>query len=255
MDLRTRLEPGHPACAGCGAAIAMKIASAVVPSNTRVVIPASCWSIILGKYPFSSLKLPVIHTPFALASAFATGMRAAKSVPVMVWAGDGATYDIGFGLLSAAAERNEDIVYVCYDNEAYMNTGGQKSSATPKAAKTPTTPQGKETEKKDIIAIMKAHKIPYIATASIAFPEDLQRKIKKAFSIKGFSFILIHSPCPTGWKMEPSLTVKASRMAVESGIFKLVEIKHGQERETYKPTCYVNPREYYKLQGRMPRDE
>ncbi|BAT71868.1 pyruvate ferredoxin oxidoreductase, beta subunit [Thermosulfidibacter takaii ABI70S6] len=259
MDIRLfeshKLEPGHPACAGCGAAIAMKIVSSVLPNNTRIVIPAGCWSIILGKYPFSSLKLPTIHTPFAFAAAFATGIKSALAfknpkTPVVVWAGDGATYDIGFGLLSAAAERNEDILYICYDNEGYMNTGAQRSSSTPEKTVTPTTPKGKERSKKRIVDIMAEHDIPYVATASIAFPKDLIEKVKKALSIQGFKFILILSPCPTGWGFDPSLTIKIAHLAVECGLFPLIEIVKGQKRETYIPKGHPKE-EYLKLQRRF----
>ncbi len=259
MDLNLfknhKLEPGHSACAGCGAAIAMKIVSSAVPTNTRVVIPACCWSIILGKHPFSSLKLATIHSPFAFAAAFATGIKAALEAkndnsPVMVWAGDGATYDIGFGLLSAAAERNEDILYICYDNEGYMNTGAQRSSATPSQAVTPTTPKGKRRPKKDIVEILNAHNIPYIATASIAYPEDMINKVKKALTIKGFKFILVQSPCPTGWGFDPSLTVKIARLAVECGIFPLLEIENGSKRITLHPKG-TPKEEYYALQKRF----
>ena len=252
----TRLEPGHLACAGCGAAIAMKIASSVLPSDSRVVIPAGCWSIILGRYPLASLNLPAIHTPFAFASAFATGIRAAldakgqAETPVIAWAGDGATYDIGFGLLSAAAERRENILYICYDNEGYMNTGAQKSSATPYQAETPTTPEGKETFKKDIFSIMVAHEVAYAATASIAFPEDMRKKIQKALDKVGFKFILIHSPCPTGWGMDPRYTVKASRLAVETGLFPLVEWDEGGLKVSYQPS-FTAVEEYMKLQARF----
>ncbi len=258
MDVeKTKLDPGHPACAGCGAAIAMKIVSSVLDDGTRIVIPAGCWSIILGRYPFSSLRLPAVHTPFAFAAAFATGMRAAqefkaKKAQVVVWAGDGATYDIGFGLLSAAAERNEDILYICYDNEAYMNTGAQRSSSTPKGSVTPTTPLGKPEEKKDIIGILVKHGVPYAASASIAFPEDLKSKVLKAKAIKGFRFILIHCPCPTGWGMDPSLAVRAARLAVECGIVRLFEVEKGKYRETYKPKGL--PVElYYGLQKRFKK--
>ncbi len=255
---QTRLEPGHPACAGCGAALAMKLVSAVLPENTRVVVPAGCWSIILGRYPTSSLRLRVIHTPFALACAFATGISHAigskgTKAPVVVWAGDGATYDIGFGLLSAAAERDEDILYICYDNEGYMNTGAQRSSSTPVSSITPTTPKGKGTSKKDIVKILASHRIPYAATASIALPQDLTEKVRKALEIKGFRFILIHCPCPTGWGMEPCNTVKAARLAVESGLLPLVEVERDRWRITYQPSM-SGLEEYIRLQSRFGPD-
>ena len=258
MDIKLRktlMEPGHLACAGCGAAIAMKLVTKALEKDTRIVIPAGCWSIIIGQHPNLSVKLPNLHTPFAFAAAFATGMKAAleikeKRTQVVVWAGDGATYDIGFGLLSAAAERNEDILYICYDNEGYMNTGAQKSSATPSGAQTTTTPQGKLNRKKNIIGILTEHNISYAATASIAFPEDLISKVEKAKNISGFRFLLILCPCPTGWQMEPSQTIKAARLAVECGIFPLVEVENGKKRVTYTPS-FTGLSEYVSLQGRF----
>ncbi len=256
MDLKDELmEPGHLACAGCGAALAMRIVSRVLPHDTRVVIPAGCWSIITGQYPNLSIKMPNVHTPFALASGFATGMRAAikrrdKDCPVMVWAGDGATYDIGFGAVSAAAERNEDILYICYDNEAYMNTGAQKSSSTPYGAWTTTTPDYKKDHKKDIIFILSEHEIPYAATASVSHPDDLINKVKKALKKSGFRFILILTPCPTGWIMEEDKTVTVARLAVETGVFPLVEIEDGNCRLTHEP-CWLPVERYLELQGRF----
>ncbi len=249
------MEPGHFACAGCGAALAMRIASQVLPNYTRIVIPASCWSIIMGQYPCLSVKLPNVHTPFALAPGFATGMSASikikrKKATVLVWAGDGATYDIGFGAVSAAAERNSDMIYVCYDNEAYMNTGAQRSSSTPFGAYTPTTIKGKDEHKKDIISIIADHRASYVASASIAYPEDLKAKILKALSLSGFRFILIFCPCPTGWGFDQSKTVLVARLAVETGIFPLVEVENGALKISYEPS-WVDLKEYLSLQGRF----
>ena len=250
------MEPGHLACAGCGAAIAMKLAVKALGEKIRVVIPASCWSIIAGRHPDASLKAPVIHTTFEVAPSVATGIKRAlntlkqEDVTVMVWAGDGATYDIGFASLSAAAERNEDIIYVCYDNEAYMNTGVQRSSSTPFGAWTTTTPTGKREFKKEIVEIMRSHKVPYIATATIAYPEDFIAKFRKAKSIRGFRFILVLSPCPTGWRMPENKTVLASRLAVECGVFPLIEIKDGKLQITHEP-AFIPLKEYLKIQKRF----
>ncbi len=252
------MEPGHLACAGCGAALAMRLALKVMDEKTRVVIPASCWSIIAGRHPDATLKLPLIHTPFAVAPSVATGIRAAlerlgqRDVTVMVWAGDGSSYDIGFGALSAAAERNEDFIYVCYDNEAYMNTGVQRSSATPPGAWTTTTPYPtlKVERKKDLVGALVAHGIPYIATASPSYPQDLLTKFRKACGIKGFRFILVLCPCPTGWRMEESKTVQVGRLAVESGVFPLIEILDGRWRLTHEPS-WIPIEEYLGAQGRF----
>ncbi len=251
-----QMEPGHLACAGCGAALAMKLATKALGEHLRVVIPASCWSIIVGRHPDATLKVPVIHSTFEVAPSIATGIKAAldtlgqKNITVMVWAGDGATYDIGFASLSAAAERNEDIIYVCYDNEAYMNTGIQRSSSTPYGAWTTTTPYGKQEFKKDIINVMRAHKIPYIATATVAYPQDMIEKFKKAKDIKGFRFILVLSPCCPGWGIQENQTVLISRLAVETGIFPLLEIENGKLKVTHYPS-FIAVEEYLKLQKRF----
>ncbi len=252
------LEPGHLACAGCGAALAMRLALKTFDEKTRVVIPASCWSIIAGRHPDATLKLPLIHTPFAVAPSVATGIRAAldrlgqRDVTVLVWAGDGSSYDIGFGSLSAAAERNENIIYVCYDNEAYMNTGIQRSSATPPGAWTTTTPYPalKKERKKDILGALLAHGIPYAATASPSYPQDFLAKFQKAMNIQGFRFILVLAPCPTGWRMDEGKTVEVGRLAVESGVFPLVEVEHGNWKITHEPS-WIPIEKYLEIQGRF----
>ena len=252
------MEPGHLACAGCGAALAMRLALKTMEEKTRVVIPASCWSIIAGRHPDATLKLPLIHTPFAVAPSVATGIKWALErlgqgeITVMVWAGDGSSYDIGFSSLSAAAERNEDIIYVCYDNEAYMNTGIQRSSSTPPGAWTTTTPYPtlKKERKKDILSALLAHGVPYAATASPSYPQDFLAKFEKARSIKGFRFILVLSPCPTGWRMEEGKTVEVGRLAVESGVFPLLEIEKGEWRITHEPS-WIPLETYFEIQGRF----
>ena len=256
---RELMYSGHVACPGCGAAIAMRLALKALGDNVIVVIVASCWSIIAGPFPYASLRVPTLHSAFATGGSTASGVKAALEVrgrpdtTVMTWAGDGGTFDIGFQALSGAVERNEDFIYVCYDNEAYMNTGIQRSSATPWGAWTTTTPVAtpKDTPKKDIVAIMAAHRIPYTATASIAYPEDLVRKLQKAAGIRGAKFIHILSPCPSGWKSEPALSVKLARLAVQSKVFPLYEVENGE-----RYTVNVRPRavpvmEYVRLQGRF----
>ncbi|MCX5906187.1 MAG: thiamine pyrophosphate-dependent enzyme [Deltaproteobacteria bacterium] len=253
------LYPGHIGCPGCGSSLAMRYALQALGKKTMVVIPACCWSTVAGFFPSTSLKVPVLHTAFEAAAITASGVkkglmaRGIRDVQVMAWAGDGGTFDIGLQSLSACAERNDDIIYVCYDNEAYMNTGIQRSSATPYLSWTTTTPNPafKETPKKDIMAIMAAHRIPYAATASPAYLEDFLTKMNKAKGIKGLRFIHILASCPPGWKFPSELSVKISRLAVETRIFPLYEIEQGR---TYRLT--VTPKglrvsEYLKLQGRF----
>ncbi len=250
---------GHLACAGCGAALAMRIALKALGKDIVIIVPASCWSVIDGIYPFHALKVNFIHTAFETAPSVATGlkrgliMKGEKKKTVVSWAGDGATFDIGLQALSSAAERNEDIIYICYDNEGYMNTGSQSSSSTPYGATTGTTPAtfSRENRKKDIIGIMAAHQIPYIATSSVAFPEDMTRKIIRAKQIKGFRFLHILSPCPVGWGFDSELTVEIARLAVETRLFPLIEIYKGIELcITYEPSG-ESIRKYLRLQKRF----
>ncbi len=254
-----RMTSGHLACPGCGAAIAMRFVLKGLGDRVVMVIPACCWSIIAGPFPYTALKVPVLHTAFETGGAVASGIRAALDVKgdhetqVVTWAGDGGTFDIGLQSLSGAAERGEDILYVCYDNEAYMNTGVQGSGATPEGAWTTTTPTGspKATRKKDIMQIMAAHAIPYAATASIAYPEDLVRKVQKAASIRGTKFLHIFATCPTGWKVPSEVSVGLARLAVQTRIFPLYEVEDG-ERYTInvEPKGYLVDA-YFKAQGRF----
>jgi pyruvate/2-oxoacid:ferredoxin oxidoreductase beta subunit len=229
------LDSGHLACPGCGAPLAMRLVLKELGEKTVVVLPACCWSIIAGPYPQSSLHVPLYHTAFETGAAVASGIRAALDVrgdtdtTVMVWAGDGGTFDIGLQALSGAAERNENFLYVCYDNEAYMNTGIQRSSATPWGAWTTTTPSSdpQSTRKKDILAIMAAHRIPYAATASTSYPMDLLAKVRRAKQVRGTRFLHILSPCPPGWKYSDELTIEMGRMAVRGRVFPLLEVENG----------------------------
>jgi pyruvate/2-oxoacid:ferredoxin oxidoreductase beta subunit len=235
-DQSDLIHPGHVACPGCGAAIAMKLALRAMGPKTMLVIPACCWGVIAGPYPQSSLKVPVLQTAFATAGAAASGLRAALDMTgdsetvVMAWAGDGGTFDIGLQSLSGAVERNEDILYVCYDNEAYMNTGVQRSSSTPYGTRTTTTPgRGwKRSPKKNIVEILSAHRIPYAATASIAFPEDMLRKFRKARQMKsGSRFLHVYASCPTGWAIPSEKSIYIARLAVQSNMFPLYEVENG----------------------------
>lgn len=256
---REFMYSGHVGCPGCGAAIAMRFLLKALGEKTMMVLPACCWSVIAGPYPQSTLKIPVLHSAFETGGAVASGVRAAldiqgkKDITVVTWAGDGGTFDIGFQALSGAVERNEDFIYVCYDNEAYMNTGIQRSSSTPYGAWTTTTPGAdwKKLRKKNIVEALVAHRIPYAATANIAFPEDLVRKAQKARDMKGSRFIHIYASCPTGWRIPSEMSVKIARMAVQTNIFPLYEVEDGLRYTiNYKPKEYL-VREYFKLQGRF----
>lgn len=253
------MNQGHLGCPGCGATMSMRHALKVLGDNTVIVMPASCWSIIAGGLPMTALQVPLMHVPFAVAAACASGVTEAyqykgrDDINVVVWAGDGGTFDIGLQALSGAAERKEDFIYVCYDNEAYMNTGIQRSSATPAGAWTTTTPGGKEIdfEKKDIFSIVAAHNPAYVATASIAYPDDFYAKFRKASQIKGFRFIHLLSSCVPGWKIDSSDSVKIMRKAIESGIFILMEKTGENDIEvTYQPEEFIPVKEYFKSQGR-----
>jgi pyruvate/2-oxoacid:ferredoxin oxidoreductase beta subunit len=250
---------GHVGCPGCGAAIAMRFVLKALGENTIMIIPACCWSIIAGPYPQSTLKIPVLHAAFETGGAVASGVRAAQDVKgdsettVVTWAGDGGTFDIGFQALSGAVERNENFIYFCYDNEAYMNTGVQRSSSTPYGAWTTTTPgqQWKRLRKKNIVETLVAHRITYAATASIAYPEDLIRKVTKAKSLTGARFIHIFSSCPTGWGLPSEMSIKIARMAVQTNIFPLYEVEEGLRYTiNFTPKGYL-VNEYFHLQGRF----
>ncbi len=228
------LRPGGSNCGGCGMSVALQMfGRAVEGRRIQVVIPACCCAVAAGPFPYSALGAPTLLTTFASAAAAATGLSHVARLNgevtrVVCWAGDGGTYDIGMATLSAAAERNEDVLYVCYDNEIYGNTGGQRSSATPAGATTTSTPAGKLEQKKDILAILAAHRIPYAASVSLAHAEDALRKMRRGLDARGFRFLHILSPCPTGWKSEPALGMELVRLAVRSGLFPVVEVLEGR---------------------------
>lgn len=255
---RELIHSGNAACQGCSALLAMRLALKALGENTIIVVPAGCWTILSGAFPTSAFKIPMFHTAFETAASCACGVKAAlrmqgkDDINVLAWAGDGGTFDIGIQALSGAAERNDDFIYVCYDNEAYMNTGIQRSSSTPYGAVTTTTPSNmfKSTHKKDIDAIMAGHNIPYMATASVSYPEDLVKKMETANSIRGLKFIHILAPCPPGWKYSSEKTILLGRLAVGTGVFPLYEVKDGKyivrKIENKKPV-----EEYLKEQGRF----
>jgi pyruvate ferredoxin oxidoreductase beta subunit/2-oxoisovalerate ferredoxin oxidoreductase beta subunit len=229
------LRPGNTNCGGCGMSVGLTMlgrALSEADDTCTLVIPACCGIVTAGAFPTTSYGVPTIATTFASSPAVASGVASIRDLndepgQVICWAGDGGTYDIGMATLSAAAERNENIIYICYDNEIYGNTGGQRSSATPVGARTTTTPLGKIEGKKDIMSIMAAHRIPYAATLSLAHPDDFAQKMSTALSIKGMRFLLLHSPCPTGWKSEPEDSIALVRLAVASGLFPVYEVFDG----------------------------
>jgi pyruvate/2-oxoacid:ferredoxin oxidoreductase beta subunit len=249
----------HFGCPGCGAAIAMRFLLKALGDRIVMVLPACCWSIIAGACPQSALKVPVFHSAFETGGAVASGVRAALDMKgdfettVVTWARDGGTFDIGFQALSDAVERNENFIYVCYDNEAYMNTGIQRSSSTPYGAWTTTTPgrDWKKMRKKNIVEALAAHRIPYAATASIAYPEDLLGKARKAKAMKESRLLHIFSSCPTGWRIPSEMSVKIARMAVQTNIFSLYEVENGVRYTiNFTPKGYL-VKEYFRLQGRF----
>ncbi|MBW2682543.1 MAG: pyruvate synthase subunit beta [Deltaproteobacteria bacterium] len=227
------LRPGNTNCGGCGMSNLLQMLSRAAENNDiKIVIPACCAAITTGMFPESSISVPTILTTFAAGASVATGVASVaqlnnEETRVICLAGDGGTYDIGMGTLSAAAERNEDILYICYDNEIYGNTGGQRSSATPTGASTTTTLGGKSEVKKDIMGIMAAHHIPYAASISLAHADDTLRKLRFALNVKGFRFLHVLSPCPTGWKSEPAVSIELVRLAVRSGLFPVFEVFDG----------------------------
>ncbi|HUW62796.1 MAG TPA: thiamine pyrophosphate-dependent enzyme [Candidatus Bathyarchaeia archaeon] len=226
-----RMLPGNRTCAGCGLGIALRYIFKALDGEAILVVPASCLTVLGGMYPVSSVEVPWLNVTFpstaASAAGVAAGLRAlGKRATVVGMAGDGGTLDIGIQALSGVAERNDDILYICYDNEAYMNTGTQRSGATPLGARTATTPVlGKQQRSKDMVAIMEAHGIPYIATACPSYPADLYDKVRKAKSITGTRYIHITTPCPPGWTFPTRETVKIGRLAVDTGATVLLEIE------------------------------
>jgi len=257
------LRTGNTNCGGCGMSLGLNMlgrALAEAGETCQLAIPACCGIVAAGAFPTSAYSAPTVATTFAGAAAVASGMAAIRELngekgQTIVWAGDGGTYDIGLATVSATAERNDDILYICYDNEIYGNTGGQRSSATPPGARTSTTPSGKQEAKKDIVGILAAHGIPYAATLSVAHPEDFRRKLLTAFRTRGMKFLLIHSPCPTGWKSEPGDSVHLVRLAVQSGLFPLYEVFDGKRWRINVEPDWTDPAEYFARQRRFRKDQ
>jgi pyruvate ferredoxin oxidoreductase beta subunit len=255
--------PGHRGCAGCAELLAARLVVEAAGPNTIIANNTGCLEVTTTPYPESSWGVPWIHSLFENAAAVASGIEAAlkatgkkEGINIIAQGGDGSTVDIGLGLISGMMERGHDILYVCYDNEAYMNTGVQRSGATPYCASTTTSPSGEFSfgnmrPKKPMPEIMAAHGIPYSATASAAYPRDLQKKVKKALSIKGPKYLHVHVPCPTGWYADSVDTIKIGRLAVETGLFPLYEIENGVVTNVMKPKTRPPVEEYLKTQNRF----
>lgn len=257
------IEPPHGFCPGCSVVLALRYFLRAIGEKVILVMPPGCAapSVLFPKRSLikDGQLLDIVSCPFGSAAVFAGGIKTAleangdAQTEVIAWAGDGATFDIGFGGVSAAAERNEDIIYVCYDNEAYMNTGNQRSGATPLGAKTSTNPppSKKSEHKKDIMWIMMGHEIPYGATATVAYADDLMAKAKKARDMKGFRFFHILTPCVPGWGYAPELTVKVSKLAVQTRLFPLFEVENGTKITINKRPRMRELREFIQLQERF----
>ena len=226
--------PGNRLCPGCALSLAYRHILKALEGQAIVTVPASCLTVLHGMYPVTSVTVPCVNTPFASAGASASGLVAGlkalgkKGLTVLAIAGDGGTHDIGIQALSGAAERQTDFIYICYDNEGYMNTGNQRSGSTPLGAISGTTPiLGKQQSQKDITMIMEAHGIPYVATANASYPLDLYEKARKAKAIKGTKFIHVFIPCPPGWRFPFSDTIKIGELAVQTAWSVLHEIENG----------------------------
>ena len=231
------LEAGHRACQGCGEALAARLVTEAAGPDVMISNATGCLEVFTTPWPQSAWRMPWFHSLFENTAAIAAGMEAAmkaqgKSTKILAFGGDGGTFDIGFQALSGMVERDHNVLYVCFDNEAYMNTGIQRSGSTPHAAMTTTSPPGKESMnkrhlKKDLVSILAAHHIPYAASASVAYPVDIRRKVRRAIDIEGPTFLLIHSPCPLGWGHDAAKTIEVARLAVETGLFPVVELERG----------------------------
>jgi len=260
--------PGHRACIGCVEALAVRLAVKAAGSDTIVVAATGCMEIVSSQLPWTSWRIPWMHTLFDNTAAVASGIEAGirsqikkgkkadKNINVIASAGDGGTSDIGFQALSGALERGHNFTYICWDNEAYMNTGIQRSSSTPYGASTTTSPAGKQsigqvTWKKNMPAIVAAHNIPYIATACPSYPFDLMDKVAKAVATEGPSYVHIFSVCPTGWRSTPEMGIELGRLAVKTGVFPLYEIENGKYKMNVNTPKRKPVEDYLKLQGRF----
>jgi len=259
---------GHRACVGCGETLAVRIACKAIGDNVIISNSTGCMEIVSTPLPTTAWRVPWIHTLFENSAAVASGVESAlkamvrkekipdRGTKVVAMGGDGATFDIGLQAISGAFERGHDLLYICFDNEAYMNTGIQRSSSTPFGASTTTSPAGKKsigqhTQKKDMPAIAVAHNIPYVATASPSYPFDMMEKIKKGLAILGPAYVQVLSVCPTGWRTPVDQSVIMGRLAVETGVFPLYEVVNGKYRITHEIENFRDVKDYLKPQGRF----
>jgi pyruvate ferredoxin oxidoreductase beta subunit len=255
------LSPGHRACPGCGAAIALRLILRALGKDTIVVSATGCVETFTSPFGQSAWEVPWMHSLFENSAAVASGIEAALEMlgeksTVAVISGDGGTFDIGMGAMSGMFERKSNILYICYDNEAYMNTGVQRSGATPFGASTTTSPPGKIScgkieNKKDLPAIAVAHDVEYVATASIAYPQDLMNKIIKGKKMRGPKYIQVHTPCNIGWGFEPSETIEIARLAVETGMVPIFEMEKGKSIMVKKIARKKPVEQYLKKQNRF----
>jgi pyruvate ferredoxin oxidoreductase beta subunit len=267
-DKKEYFSPGHRACQGCGEALAIRLMCKALGKDTIIVNATGCMEVVSSMYPTTAWELPWIHVAFPNSASVGAGIEAAlkvlrrkgkiddRDVKTVCIGGDGGTFDIGLQALSGTMERGHDLLYVCFDNEAYMNTGIQRSGATPFGASTTTNPAGsasigKNQWKKNVAEIMVAHNVPYVATACPSYPVDFMNKVKKAQEFKGPSFIHCMSVCPTGWRIPSAECIKMGRLAVESGVFPLYEVENGRYRFTYRPEPLRPVEQYIKKQGRF----
>ncbi len=260
------LSPGHRLCPGCGASIVVREVLLAAPKDTIIAEATGCLEVSTALYPYSAWNRPWIHSAFENAAAVASGIESgfkalarrgeAKEHPIIVFGGDGGTYDIGLQALSGAIERGHKFLYICYDNEAYMNTGIQRSGGTPLGAWTTTTQvgsarAGKQETKKDLVSIVVAHHVPYAATASISHWRDLMTKVRKALSKNGPTFLHVIAPCTRGWRFDSEKTIRMARLAVETRLFPLYEVDGGVYKITFPVSSPKPVEEYLKLQGRF----
>jgi pyruvate ferredoxin oxidoreductase beta subunit len=268
LQKKEKFAPGHRACIGCGEALAVRLAFKAIGNNVVVSNATGCMEIVASQIPYTTWHVPWIHTLFENSAAVASGMEAGfkamrakgykvpEGTKVVAVAGDGATLDIGLQALSGAMERGHDFTYLCFDNEAYMNTGIQRSSATPFGAVTTTSPAGKKsfgqfTWKKNMPEIAVAHNIPYVATATPSYPFDLMEKVKRAVAVKGPAYVHILSVCPTGWRSATNTVITQARLAVETGMFPLYEVIDGKYKMSLDLTRLKPVKDYLKTQGRF----
>jgi len=261
------IAPGHRACAGCGELLAARTVANALGPNVIIANGTGCLEVTTTPYPESSWRMPWIHSLFENPSAVASGILASlkqkskdKKIKVVAQAGDGGTFDIGFGLISGMWERNENILFICYDNEAYANTGMQASAATPWGSNTTTTPSGSgktidaigsHLHKKNMIEIALAHRLGYVAQTSVGYLQDIEEKVKKAVAHDGPSYLQILSPCVAGWKYNPSLTVKIGKLATQTGLYPLLEYFNGELVKTNKISQKISVDQYLNMQGRF----